>query len=61
MIPNMPSVSYTPFLREEGGGDRECSAEERKAEENNLVCMCVYEREKEWEIYKQLYMLRGKG
>lgn len=34
---------------------------ERKAEENNLVCMCVYEREKEWEIYKQLYMLRGKG
>ena len=34
---------------------------ERKAEENNLVCMCVYEREKEWEIYKQLYMLRGEG
>lgn len=44
MIPNMPSVSYTPFLREEGGGDRECSAEERKAEEKGKpMCwrLCV--------------------
>ena len=33
MIPNMPGIPYIPLLREEEGGERECTAEERKAEE----------------------------
>ena len=37
--------------------DCEASRNRQEGRGNNLVCVCVCERQREWEIYKQLYML----
>ena len=39
MIPSMPSVSYTPFLREEGGGDM--SSQQKKGRQRKRANPCT--------------------